>query len=358
MTNLILGIVFLLLALLGIVLKKTYFALPLHELKRRAEKHDEVAVKLYKTVAYGSSLRSLLWLYIGLLSAASFILFARQMPIYLSLLIIGPLIYIVFSLIPSRRVSKVGLGITKLFTPILAWLLYYLHPLLTRSTGSIERRYLSSNNHTGLYERYDLIELIERQQKQHDNRLSNEELDIVKHALNFDERKVSEILTPRKKVKTVLMDDTIGPILINELHESAQDYVFVKESKKGPVIGTLAFKDLGVHSKGQVKNHMSDNIYYLHESDSLSEALHAFFVTNHSVFVVINGFEEFVGIVTIEAILKELLGHIPREDFEDYSNIGSVASRHDPKKKEEAEINEETETKEATPVKTDKEVVE
>jgi CBS domain containing-hemolysin-like protein len=258
MNNLIIGVLSLALACIGIVLKKTYYYLPVNELKRRAEKSDPVAVKLYTPMSYGSSLKVLLWLYIGLTSAVSFILFAREMPIWLSLLIIGPLIYVVFSLLPSSRVTKFGITLTKLATPILNWLLNYLHPLLSRGSEKVEKKYIISN-HTGLYERTDLIDLINRQQKQADNRLSEKELDTLKRALIFNDKKVSDILTSWDKVKTILSKDTIGPILINELHKSGQQFILVKDTPKGSVVGILAFTDLNLKSHGKVENNMNDS---------------------------------------------------------------------------------------------------
>ena len=47
--------------------------------------------------------------------------------------------------------------------------------------------------HTGLFERSDLVELIEQQQHQTDSRLSDEELDIARRALNFNEYKVHDV---------------------------------------------------------------------------------------------------------------------------------------------------------------------
>jgi CBS domain containing-hemolysin-like protein len=73
---------------------------------------------------------------------------------------------------------------------------------------------------------------------------------------------------------------------------------------------------------------MEPTVYYLHENDTLSEALHAFFVTNHPLFVVVDSFEEYVGVVTIENILHTLLGHIPGDDFDQYTDSSAVAARH------------------------------
>jgi CBS domain containing-hemolysin-like protein len=329
MTNLIFALIFLLLSLGGIVARKTYYAVPLRELKRRAERHDPLAVKLYRVVAYGNSLRGLLWLYVGLTSAASLVLLARVLPVWASLLIIGPLLWIAFSLLPASRTTKLGARLTTLVTPLIAWLLNYLHPLLNRGADVVERRYVPA--HTKLFERDDLLKLINQQQQQTDNRLSAEELEIAKRALSFSDFTVGDILTPRKQVKTVLADDTVGPVLIDELHQSGEGDILVRESAKGNIVGSLAFNQLDLHSKGHVRDIMKTTVYYLHENDSLSEALHAFFVTNHPLFVVINSSEEYVGIITVENILRQLFGHIPGDDFDQYANPAAVAARHQTK---------------------------
>jgi CBS domain containing-hemolysin-like protein len=339
--NLFLAVLLLVLALAGIVVRKTYYYLPLPELKRQAEKRDPLASQLYRAVSYGNSLRGLLWMYIGLTSAASIIVLARVLPIWASLLVVGPLLWIAFSLIPATRITKIGAKLTATVTPFIAWLLNYVHPVLSRSADMVERRYIVSS-HTKIFERDDLLELIERQQRQHDNRLSDEELEIVKRALSFSDYKVHDVLTPRKSVKTVLASDTIGPVLIDDLHKSGQDYALVREKPKGDFVGSLAFQRLSLQTTGQVKDIMQSTVYYLHENDSLSEGLHGFFVTNYPVFVVLNSFEEYLGILTIENVLKQLLGHIPGDDFDQYADPAAVAARH-PKRKTEEKTDETTE---------------
>jgi CBS domain containing-hemolysin-like protein len=341
--DLTLAIILLLLAIGGVVVRKTYYYVPAHELKRQAEKGDPLASRLYEAVAYGSSLRGLLWLYIGLVTAGSLILLARILPVWASLLVVGPILWAAFSCLPASRRTKIGARLTLMITPAITLLLNYLHPVLGTGADAVQK-HTTVNQHTGLFERDDLIKLLEDQQWQKDSRITPEELEIAKRALSFEDYKVADIVIPRKKIKTVLASDTIGPILIDELHKSGQDYVLVrdKDKSKGMVVGTLEYKRLGLHSEGKVSDHMSGKVYYIHENDSLGQALHAFFVTNHSLFIVVNGFEEYVGIISIEDILKRLLGHIPGDDFDQYADMAAVAARHQKK----------------APVKTDEEVVE
>lgn len=356
MRNIIYALILLLLALGGIVVRKTYFRLPVRELKRRAARHDAAAVTMYRAVAYGNSLRGLLWLYIGLTSAASLIILARELSVWVSLFVIGPILWIAFSLIPAGRITRFGTWLTIMVTPPIAWLLNYLHPMLSRAAEIVHHRY-NAPAHTRIYEREDLIHLLEKQKQQEDNQLSQEELEIAIRALSFDDYRVMDIMVPRKKIKTVLAGDTLGPILINEVHETGQEFALVKETHKGSFVGSLRFSQLGIESKGQVSDIMQPTVYYVHEADSLSEALHAFFVTNHPLFVVVNSSEEYVGIITVETILRELIGHMPGSDFDQYADPEAVAARHLPTKRHH-EPDHVVEDLDKASVKTDEEVVE
>jgi CBS domain containing-hemolysin-like protein len=327
MNNIFYAAVFLLLSFGGIVVRKIYFRLPLRELKRRAEKHDRTAQTLYRAVAYGNSLRGLLWLYIGLTGAAGLILLARELNVWVSLLIVGPLLWIAFSLVPASRVTNIGTWLAVTAAPPIAWLLNYLHPVLSRGADTLERRYKVSD-HTRLFEREDLIRLLERQQHQEDSRFTGEELEIAIRALSFDDHLVADVMVPRRKVRTVKPGDTLGPILIDELHKNGQEQVLVRETSKGPFVGTLRLSQLGIHSEGKAGDIMAPTVYYVHENDTLGEALHAFFVTNHPVFVVLNSEGEYVGVISAEDIVRQLVGHVPGDEFDQYSDPEAVAARH------------------------------
>jgi CBS domain containing-hemolysin-like protein len=327
MSNLLLGIIFLALATLGVVMKKTYYFIPAKELKRRAEAQDKIAVSFYRAVAYGSSLRVMLWLYIALTAGAGLVLVAKSFSLFIGLIIVALALYVIFSVLPTMSSSRLGILVTKSATPAVAWLLNYLHPVLDRLSGKVNSFYFA-NPSTGIYDSSDLMDLLHRQQHQPDSRLSQEEIEIIKRAIAFSDKKVADVLIPRKQIKSILASDTIGPILIDELHKIQQSHVLVKESPKGKVVGSLAFNDLSINSKGHVSDMMNKTVYYLNQDDSLSEALHAFFTTNQAMFIVVNGFEEYVGVVTIEVIIKQLMGHIPGSDFESYTSLQAVASKH------------------------------
>lgn len=342
MTNFIIASLLLLLAITGVVIRKTYAYVPLRELKRRAEDQEPLAKRLYPAASYGSSLEGLLWGFIIVTSASGVILLSRIAPVWLSAVAVPLLIWAVYSWLPSTRTTSVGIQLTRLANPIIIWFLNHTHAAIDRPTSAVADRYVT-DSHTGLYERDDLLELIEQQQGQEDSRFSDSELEIAKRALSFSDYTVGEIMTPKKSVKSVNVDSIVGPVLIDELHKSKQDYILVRESPKGDFIGTLAYKSFGLHSSGKVKEYMSTDIYYVHENDNLDEALQTFFATNRPLFVVLNNAEEYIGVVTIASILRQLLGHVPGEEFEQYGDATAVVERHKKSRKESTNHKEQTE---------------
>jgi Mg2+/Co2+ transporter CorC len=57
----------------------------------------------------------------------------------------------------------------------------------------------------------------------------------------------------------------------------------------------------------------------------LYQVLHAFLKTKHHQFIVVNSFEEYTGIVTIEDVLEQVIGHKIEDEFDKYDDMRAVA---------------------------------
>lgn len=328
MLSFLFAVVLLAIAMAGVVLRKTYYFVPPRELKRQAEAGDQVARTLYRAVAYGGSLRALLWLVIAAASAGGFVVLARLAPAWMGFVAVVILLWLAFSWLPNSRVTSLGARLAVWLTPAIAWTLNHVHPLLDAPARRLQGRY--AGGHTGLFERQDIIDLLDAQSRQPDSRVTAEEIDLVKHVLNFSDYKVRDVLRPRTQIKSVSAGDAIGPVLLDELHASGQSSFPVKKSARGKeIIGTLHLNDIGIHSSGTVADHMTGGVTYIHESDNLADALHVFYQTKRQLFVVVNSFEEYVGIITMEDILHQLVGRPePNETLGSHDDPAAVAARH------------------------------
>jgi CBS domain containing-hemolysin-like protein len=136
-------------------------------------------------------------------------------------------------------------------------------------------------------------------------------------------------MVPRREVRTVSAEEAISPVVIRELHDSGYSRFPVHGEKSEQFIGTLYLKDLiNLKATGKVKDVMEHAVYYVHEEYPLEQALHAFLKTKHHLFIVVNKFEEYVGIITIEDILEQILGCKIIDEFDAYDDLRAVATDH------------------------------
>lgn len=313
------------LALFTISLQRTYSSVPLKELRRRARKGDPVADSLYKAAAYGISLRTLLWVLVWLFNALFFILVVRLSALWVAALVIGFMLWLGFSWLPAQEASSAGTWLASRLSPALAWLLQYIHPMIDRVHRFV-RNHRPIHVHTGLYERADVLDLLDQQAGQTDNRIDAAQLEIARNALTFADKTVGDVMTPRRVVKMVNNEDDLGPILMAELHDSGFSRFPVYAGKQDNIVGTLFLRDLlHVRKGGKVSSKQRGPALYLHEEQSLYDALQAILKTHHHLFVVVNSFEEYAGIITIEDVLEQIVGEQIVDEFDEYEDMRAVA---------------------------------
>ncbi|HSX46966.1 MAG TPA: CBS domain-containing protein [Patescibacteria group bacterium] len=316
-----------LLTLLAVSLQRTYARVPLKQLKHRARQGDGLAAAMLKAVGFGHSLRAVLWFLVGLTSAGFFVMIAQVAPPWFALAASGVLVWLGFVWLPAARVTFISERIAAWCAPMLAKLLNYLHPVLDRIITVIHK-HRPVRVHTGLYDRQDLIDLLEQQQVQPDSRIERAELEIALHALKFGDDTVIEHMTPRRMVKAVSIEAPLGPVVMDELHASGHSRFPVYEGKPDNIVGTLYLRDLvRAKNSGTVQKLTKPDVAYVHEDQSLYDALQAILRTHHQLFIVVNSFEEYVGIITIEDVLEAIIGSPIIDEFDQYDDLRAVAAR-------------------------------
>ncbi len=329
MVTYIIASIFLVLAGLCVVLRKAYAITPVHELKRQAAHGNELARTFYTAVAYGDSLRALLWLVILVGSATCFVLIAANAAVWIAIILTVLGIWFMYIWLPKTRVSSLTIVVARRSTPVVVWILHYLDGPLRFVSKYLARH--SRPHHSGLYELQDLLNLLDLQSQQPDSRIATEQIELIRTVSTFGDRKVRDTMRPRKAVRSVSVGDAIGPVLLDELHASGQTVFPVKKSNRSKeIVASLHLGDVGIHSTGTVQDYATQGTAYINESDSLADALHAFFQTKQQLFVVIDSEQEYVGAITLEDILHTLVGRpAPNETLGSHDQPEVVAARHD-----------------------------
>ncbi len=341
MISFLLAIFFLSIGLLALVLRKTYFYVPRAELKRQASRRDPLAATLWQAAAYGNSLQLLLWACIGLGAGIGFVLFARVAPPIFGFFAVALAIWFGFAWMPNRHLTSFGARLAVWCTPTVVRILSFANPILQAVADFLARFPLAP--HSGMYEKEDLLQLIDRQKEQTDNRISVEELNLVKRALQFDNFKVRDVTVPRSNVKKVALGDAIGPVLMDELHATHHVRFPVYADDPNIIVGTLFLQDVVDNNRGgTVADYADRHAFYVHESDSLSQALHAFRAAKQQLLVVVNNAEEYVGIITVSDVLGKLINLPTATSTTNYDDKKAVSHRHDEPTKESAEAAEDS----------------
>jgi CBS domain containing-hemolysin-like protein len=322
--RLVLYILLILILANAVVIDKALSVLSLKELKRRARAgHDKRATAIYKMATYERSLNSLLWLKGSAAAAILFVLLIGNSWL-LALVFLAVLAWLVRGWQVHSSQSWVW-SWAAFVAPLVAWLMAKLQPLL----GSLMRRpslpYL-----TKVYEKEDLIELLAAQQHQPDNRVPADELAMAANALTFGDKKVSDVMTPLRKMRVVSEDEEVGPLLMDELHStgfSRFPVVATGSAQSNPkVIGTLFLRDIiGHESHSRVRDLMHKKVFFINETQNLRDGLTAFLKNHYHLFIVVNNFEEVVGVLSIEDVLEQIVGKLIVDEFDRYDDLRAVA---------------------------------
>jgi CBS domain containing-hemolysin-like protein len=319
------GLALLLLSLFALALQRFYSSVPAKELKRLATRGDHLAAALYRPVAYGASMRLFLWFIFGMSLVFGVLCITGGLVAPAAFVVIG-LVVVAIIFLQSIRLTVHSVRLAVHVAPILSWTLHHLHPVLDRA-ASLVNRFRTHAAHSGLYEKEDIMALIRQQKEQLDNRISHRDLEILERAAQFDERQAADVVLPMSRVRMVRVDDHIGPILLQELHDSGQGSFLAYAESPEHVVGTLFLRDaVQAREGGRVSDVVRPNLAFVHEDFSLRQVLTAFARTSQFMVVVINSFEEAVGVITLEQLLTQLIGETPQEDAIPYENRAAVAA--------------------------------
>lgn len=174
---------------------------------------------------------------------------------------------------------------------------------------------------TDAHHRFDSREELQRLIEKADDVLTRDERTLIVHALDFPERQVKSIMTPRKAIKTIKKSEFLGPLVLSELHELGHSRLPVIAGNLDHVVGVLHLQDLlslDIKQSVTAEKAMEAKVHYIHEDDSLERALATFVKTHHHLLIVINDARETVGLITLHDVISALLGRrISEEDADD-----------------------------------------
>lgn len=155
--------------------------------------------------------------------------------------------------------------------------------------------------------------------------IEEQESELVKSALDFDEITVNEILIPRVKVIGVEITDTVETIK-EVFSEEMYSRLPVFEKSLDNIIGIItnkAFFKMLVEGKSDIREIIQE-VPHIADTNLISEAMKFMQKAKVHLAVVTDQYGGTKGIVTLEDIIEELVGEIYDEDDEIITNIVKI----------------------------------
>lgn len=256
------------------------------------------------------SLASILLVNVGAASATPLVLDTKLNGILAG--IISTLLLVVFSeLAPQALFTKHALTVCSYLSPLMRLMTFITYPLskplqiaLDKMVGKQEGQKLHSRHELGL--------LISDHLGESESDLDDDEVEIIRGALQLSEKQVSEIMTEIRHVYWLTKDTVIDDKKIDEIKAANWSRIPVFNKSLTQCDGILRMKDLvdidfdeKSYKVSELKLHPTKTV----GSRTALDTMFRKFIGARTHLIPIEKNGDIIGIITIEDLIEEIIGH-------------------------------------------------
>ncbi len=225
--------------------------------------------------------------------------------------IVSTLLIVIFGeVIPQALFVSHALSFCAWLAPVLRLMIVFTYPISKSLQLLLDAILGSEEPH--LQSRHELGLVIGEHAASEDTELDENELDIIRGALGLSEKRVRNIMTPIHKVYWLTPDTVIGATEIDEIKLRGFSRIPVFNSERTTVYGVLHMKDL-------VDINFDEQSYKIMDlpmtptklvgAMTALDTLFRKFISARSHLMPVEKDDKIVGVVTIEDLLEEIIGH-------------------------------------------------
>lgn len=300
-------------------------SLDLADLRRKAKLGDKQAKRVLPLRKESHlTLASILLTNIAAVSATSLVLDQRLNGWVAGLL--STLLIVVFGeVLPQALFMKNALFWSSLFAPLLKGMIFVTYivskplQILLDNLFPFERAKLQSRRELGL--------LITEHQADASSELDNDEIEIMRGALALSEKRVREIMTDIRHTYWLTPDTKLDDAKIDEIKEKGFSRIPIFNVALTECYGLLLMKDLvdiDFDERTYTVSEMQLRPTKLVGSMTALDTMFRKFISAGTHMIPVEREDEVVGIVTIEDLIEEIIGH-EIEDETDRQRQASTA---------------------------------
>lgn len=140
--------------------------------------------------------------------------------------------------------------------------------------------------------------------------LSDSDRNKIAAVMSFDSKKVKDVMIAKADMVFVHDKDFLGPLMLDKLYKSGFTHFPVVDNKEHVVgiIHTEALNALEIKKTDRASKYMVKETAYLHQDDTLKFVVEEINRTSSFYFLVLNEKEELAGFLTVDTLLRYLLG--------------------------------------------------
>lgn len=281
-----------------------------NDLRRKAKAGNKSAkrvIQFRKDVHL--SLASILLTNVAVISATSLVL--SNFTTGLIAGIVSTLLIVVFGeVIPQAIFTKHSLRFMSRFAPLLRLMIIVTYPVSKPLELLLDK--LLGHEVNLLHSRMELGVMIDEHLEYTDSELDEDEVEIMRGALSLSEKRVRDIMTPLKEVYYLNPGVVIDGKRIDEIKQKAYSRVPVLSKDKKIAFGTLLMKELvDIDFDNNPKKVSEFKLYPSKPVGSMTalDTLFRMFIGRRSQLMPVEKAGKIVGIVTIEDLIEEIIGH-------------------------------------------------
>lgn len=167
------------------------------------------------------------------------------------------------------------------------------------------------------------------QEAEEEGEFDEEESELIRNAISFNDLVVSDVLTPRVDIVAVSIDDTKEEIA-NKFFDSGFSRFPVFDGTIDSIVGIINEKDFNnyvIHRNKEVKD-IIKSVSFVPHSMELFKLLKLLQKNKSHMAIVADDYSGTMGIVTLEDILEELVGEIWDEHDKVRADIEEISENH------------------------------
>lgn len=275
------------------------------EVKRKADLGDKYAQKIYPVRKDGNLLLSTLLIGNVLVNSVLSIFLGDLFSGIFAVTISTALIVIFGEILPQAFSSKYPLKVGANSVFLVKFFTFILYPACKPIAVGLDL--LLGRELATPFSKDELSAIIKEHEENEHSNIDSDEKDIILGALEFSDKEVCEIMTPKKVVYMLEENQEITSELLKEIKEKGHTRIPIYKQFKDNVSNMLLVKDLIHTDKTKVGEVDKRRVLKVSLDTKLDTLLNTLIASKTHIAIVTDHYDTMLGVVTMEDIVEEIL---------------------------------------------------